>query len=90
MKTIAAVLKRNGLVCQKSKLKARLTDANKQDRVDYAANHFDWSYEQWSNVVFTDESLFSNGRSHSRNVWKPRGVENPAFYTNVTGNLIVY
>ena len=46
--------------------KQRLTLQHKKARLEFASNHKDWTAEQWSQVIFSDESMFRMHRSEGR------------------------
>lgn len=53
-------------------LKARpLTPRHRRAREQWARTHFRWNRQQWSTVLFTDESLFHLSRADGRiRVWR--------------------
>ena len=68
--TIQRRLREAGLYGCKARKKPRLTPAHKKARLAFACQHKDWTPEQWSRVVFSDESRFllfrSDGRAYVR------------------------
>ena len=46
--------------------KPRLTSCHKKKRLDFAKAHQNWTAEQWTQVVFSDESRFLLHRSDGR------------------------
>ena len=69
-------LREAGLKGCKPRKKPRLTARHKKCRLQFAQAHKDWTPEQWSRVIFGDESRFllhrSDGRVHVRGM---AGVE---------------
>ena len=49
-------LREAGLHGRKARRQPRLTVLHKNTRLDFAKVHRDWTYEQWSEVIFSDES----------------------------------
>ena len=62
-------LRRGGLQSQVKQKKPRLSIKNVKARLDFARAHLDWTIDNWSCVIFSDESKFnrfcSNGISWS-------------------------
>ncbi|GFV41031.1 transposable element Tcb2 transposase [Trichonephila clavipes] len=59
----------------------RLTSRHRRDRREWATEHVNWRRNEWSNVLFSEESRFS---VHPDNrlifIWRDRGSRNsPAF-----------
>ena len=51
-----------------------LTAAHRAARLDFAREHVGWTVDQWSSVLFTDESRFSlDGNDRRARVWRQRG-----------------
>ena len=63
-------LREAGLHGRKARRKPRLTAAHRRARLLFAHEHKNWTSEQWSRVVFSDESRFllfrSDGRAYVR------------------------
>jgi hypothetical protein len=68
--TINRALVEMGYKAYKAKKKLVLRDVNIQERFTFARNHRRWDVEDWSEVVFSDESAFrviaSDGRTFVR------------------------
>lgn len=61
--TVQRALKRRGLIGRVAARKPYLRPNNVKKRLTFALAHKDWTVQQWSNVLFTDESkyeLFGN------------------------------
>ncbi|GFY01084.1 transposable element Tcb2 transposase [Trichonephila clavipes] len=74
----------------------RLTSRHRRDRREWATEHVNWRRNEWSNVLFSDESRFS---IHPDNrlifIWRERGSRNnPAFVHESVrfggGGVLVY
>jgi hypothetical protein len=57
--TVARVLKSFGYSCRIKKKKPRLTEKNKKDRLAWAMAHETWTSDDWSRVIWSDESKFN-------------------------------
>ncbi|GFU14107.1 transposable element Tcb2 transposase [Trichonephila clavipes] len=59
----------------------RLTARHRRDRMEWATEHVNWRINEWSNVLFSDESRFSVHPDNRRIFnWRDRGSRNnPAF-----------
>ncbi|GFT85783.1 transposable element Tcb2 transposase [Trichonephila clavipes] len=59
----------------------RLTSRQRRDRREWATEHVKWRRNEWSNVLFSDESRFSFHLDNRRIfIWRDRGSRNnPAF-----------
>ncbi|GFV00750.1 transposable element Tcb2 transposase [Trichonephila clavipes] len=59
----------------------RLTSRHRRDRSEWATEHVNWRRNEWSNVLFSDESRFSAPPDNRRIfIWRDRGSRNnPAF-----------
>ncbi|GFW26136.1 transposable element Tcb2 transposase [Trichonephila clavipes] len=59
----------------------RLTSRHRRDRREWATEHVNWRRNEWSNVLFSDESRFSVHPDNRRIfIWRDRGSRNnPAF-----------
>ncbi|GFV85409.1 transposable element Tcb1 transposase [Trichonephila clavipes] len=74
----------------------RLTARHRRDRREWATEHVNWRRNEWSNVLFSDESRFSVHPDNRRIfIWRDRGSRNnPAFgHESVrfgSGGVLVY
>ncbi|GFU13891.1 transposable element Tcb2 transposase [Trichonephila clavipes] len=59
----------------------RLTSRHHRDRREWATEHVNWKRNEWSNVLFSNESRFSVHPNNRRIfIWRERGSRNtPAF-----------
>ncbi|GFV84789.1 transposable element Tcb2 transposase [Trichonephila clavipes] len=59
----------------------RLTSRHRRDRREWATEHVNWRRNEWSNVLFSDESRFFVHPDNRRIFfWRDRGSRNnPAF-----------
>ncbi|GFU65037.1 transposable element Tcb2 transposase [Trichonephila clavipes] len=59
----------------------RLASRHRRDRREWATEHVNWRRNEWSNVLFSDESRFSVYPDNRRIfIWRDRGSrKNPAF-----------
>ena len=55
-----------GLNAKVARKKPKLTRRHKQLRLDFAREHQDWTWVDWSLVIFTDESRFTLYRNDGR------------------------
>ncbi|GFW66063.1 transposable element Tcb2 transposase [Trichonephila clavipes] len=66
-----------GLYARRPMVCVRLTSRHHRDRTEWATEHVNWRRNDWSNVLFSDESRFSvhpnNGRIF---IWRDRGSRN--------------
>ena len=72
--TISRRLSREfNLKSYKSTRKPRLTPVMKAKRLAFAKKHRDWTIQQWSKVLFSDESIFQQFVVRKRHVRRPPG-----------------
>ncbi|GFV12857.1 transposable element Tcb2 transposase [Trichonephila clavipes] len=75
---------------------ARLTSRHRRDHREWATEHVNWRRNEWSNVLFSDESRFSAHPDNKRIfIWRDRGSRNtPAFMHESVrfggGGMLVY
>ncbi|GFT81309.1 transposable element Tcb2 transposase, partial [Trichonephila clavipes] len=75
---------------------SRLTSRHRHDRREWATEHVNWRRNEWSNVLFSDESRFSVHPDNRRIfIWRDRGSKNnPAFVHESVrfggGGVLVY
>ena len=66
--TIRHALRRHGLSTQVKEKKPQLSRKNIKDRLEFAMAHQHWTIDDWSQVIFSDESKInhfcSNGMSY--------------------------
>lgn len=73
-KTVKRRLKASGLMSAKPATGPRLLRMHRVERLRFAQNHRAWRNEQWSCVLFTDESRFNLRSPDGREkVWRRRG-----------------
>ena len=63
-----------GLPSRRAAKKPYLTSRMRRKRLDFCARYGHWTKEDWSKVLFSDESTFQVIRSSSRRVRRPQGV----------------
>ncbi|GFW88596.1 transposable element Tcb1 transposase [Trichonephila clavipes] len=70
-----------GLYARQPMVCVRLTSRHRRDRREWATKHVNWRRNEWSNVLFSDESRFSVHPDDRRIfIWRDRGSRNnPAF-----------
>ncbi|GFV00680.1 transposable element Tcb2 transposase [Trichonephila clavipes] len=70
-----------GLYARRPTVCVRLTSRHHRDRREWAKEHVNWRRNEWSNVLFSDESRFSVHPDNRRIfIWRDRGSRsNPAF-----------
>ena len=73
-----------GLKTFKPAKKPHLTPAMKLKRLNFAKKHINWSREQWSRVIFSDESCIQQFGSRKHSVWRPVGKRFDEKYTQQT------
>ena len=56
----------------------------KLKRLNFAKKHINWSREQWSRVIFSDESCIQQFGSRKHSVWRPVGKRFDEKYTQQT------
>lgn len=64
--------------------KPKLTPTMKKKRLDFAKRHVSWSVEQWSRVLFSDESTVRQFNSRKTHVRRPPGERFNDRYTVMT------
>ncbi|GFX10169.1 transposable element Tcb2 transposase [Trichonephila clavipes] len=85
-----------GLYARRPTVCVRLTSRNHRDRREWATEHVNWRRNEWSNVLFSEESRFSVHPDNRRIfIWRDRGSRNnPAFvHESVrfgSGEVLVY
>ncbi|GFT22166.1 transposable element Tcb2 transposase [Trichonephila clavipes] len=70
-----------GLYACRPMVCVRLTSRHRRDRTEGATEHVNWRRNEWSNVLFSEESRFSVHPDNRRIfIWRDRGSRNnPAF-----------
>ncbi|GFT24170.1 transposable element Tcb1 transposase [Trichonephila clavipes] len=70
-----------GLYARRPMVCVRLISRHHRDRREWATEHVNWRRNEWSNVLFSDESRFSVHPDNSRIfIWRDHGSRNnPAF-----------
>ena len=56
VETMRSALRRGGLQSQVKQKKPRLSIKNVKARLDFARAHLDWTIDDWSRVIFSNES----------------------------------
>ncbi|GFX29049.1 transposable element Tcb2 transposase [Trichonephila clavipes] len=85
-----------GLYARRPMVCIRRTSRHRRDRRKWATEHMNWRRNEWSNVLFSDESRFSVHPDNRRIfIWRDRGSRNnPAFvHESVSfggGGVLVY
>ncbi|GFV77950.1 transposable element Tcb2 transposase [Trichonephila clavipes] len=85
-----------GLYARRPMVCVRLTSRHRHDRREWATEHVNWRRNEWSNVLFSDESRFSVNSDNRRIfIWWDRGSRNnPAFMHESVrcggGGVLVY
>jgi len=64
--TISRVLNEFGMTSYTLPKKPKLTSAQRKDRVSWCTGHLDWSIDDWSKVIFSDESSFELINRHNK------------------------
>jgi len=76
VRTVQDILCRElGMRSKVAAKKPLLTDKMKKKRLDFANKYKDWTAEDWSKVMYSDESTFECIRSASRKVRRPKGSD---------------
>ena len=74
--TISCVLREYNMISHIAPRKPRITPAQRGDRLQWCYEHLDWSTEEWSNVIFSDESNYEGfnrkNRIYIRRFWNDR------------------
>ncbi|GFX33627.1 transposable element Tcb2 transposase [Trichonephila clavipes] len=66
-----------GLYPRRPMVCVRLTSRHRRDRREWATEHVNWRRNEWSNVLFSDESHFSVHPDNRRIfIWRDRGSRN--------------
>ncbi|GFW40178.1 transposable element Tcb2 transposase [Trichonephila clavipes] len=80
-KTVQNRLHGVGLYARRPMVCVRLTSRHRRDRREWATQHVNWRRNEWSSVLFSDESRFSVHADNRRIlIWRDRGSRNnPAF-----------
>ncbi|GFV25868.1 transposable element Tcb2 transposase [Trichonephila clavipes] len=85
-----------GLYARRQLVCVKLTLRHRRDRREWATEHVNWRRNEWSNVLFSDESHFSVHPDNRRIfIWRDRGIRNnPAFVHESVrfcgGGVLVY
>jgi hypothetical protein len=65
--------KKYSLTSCKAAKKPLLSAKNVRDRLHFCQRYKDWTAEQWKQVLFADESTFTQFHAASQKVWRPVG-----------------
>ncbi|GFT95107.1 transposable element Tcb2 transposase [Trichonephila clavipes] len=85
-----------GLYARRPMVCVRLTSRHRRDRREWATEHVNWMRNEWSNLLFSEESRFSVHPDNRRIfIWRDRGSRNnPAFVQESVrfgcGGVLVY
>ncbi|GBN94781.1 hypothetical protein AVEN_93359-1, partial [Araneus ventricosus] len=72
--TVSKRLHETGLFARRPAVCVPLTSTNRRIRLVWCREHRDWSMDQWTTVLFTDESRFSlNTYSCRTFIWREPG-----------------
>ncbi|GFU66478.1 transposable element Tcb2 transposase [Trichonephila clavipes] len=72
--TVRNRLHGEGLYARRPMVCVRLTSRHRRDRREWATEHVNWRRNEWSNVLFSDESRFSVYPDNRRIfIWRDRG-----------------
>lgn len=69
--TIRRRLKEAGLKNCVAVQKPYLTDKQRRQRFEFARAYEHWAFDDWGQVIFTDESTFSTRWDQQQRVWRP-------------------
>ena len=73
--TVRRALRRVGLVARKKIKKPRFQDRYKKLRLEFAKKHASWTVEDWSRVIWSDETKINRlGSDGCKWVWKKQGA----------------
>nr|CDJ88331.1 Transposase domain containing protein [Haemonchus contortus] len=95
-RTVARRLNGAGLIGRRPAKKLLISPKNRKARVEFARRHLHWTSNDWSKVLFTDESKFNLfGSDGTEYVRRPSGERYNPRYTKPTvkhggGSLMVY
>ena len=82
-KTAEKALNEQGLFHFRPVIKKALTFGHEKARIAWAKEHKNWTYEQWTNAIFTDETQFvrvNTINDRKKKVWRPkRASEDPKY-----------
>jgi transposase len=82
-RTIRRRLFNAGLKSRRPAKKPLLTKKNVRDRILFCRKYKQWSSDQWENVMFSDESTFTQFYAFSRHVRRPAGKrDDPRYCTS--------
>ncbi|GFW48963.1 transposable element Tcb2 transposase [Trichonephila clavipes] len=86
-----------GLYLRQPIVCVRLTSRHRRDHREWATEHANWRINEWSNVLFSDESRFFVHPDNRRVfIWRDRGIRNnpPTFVHEIVrfcgGEVLVY
>ena len=64
------LLEKYGISSRKAAKKPLLSPKNVRDRIQFCKKYKAWTFDQWKNVLFSDESTFSQFHAITRRVWR--------------------
>jgi transposase len=80
-RTLSRILKSNGILSYKYVIKTAISPENMRKRVAWCRKYQNWKFEDWSRVIFSDES--SVYKVQGRKFYKKR-ISDPPSYGSVT------
>lgn len=82
---IERFLKKNGIRCRSAACEARMTDAQKLDRIAFCETMLEeWDNQRLRNIVFTDEKTFCTDVRWRKKVYRPINTRYHPHYTQTT------
>lgn len=82
---IKRLLKKDGIRCRRAACQAKLTDAQKVDRIAFCEDMLEnWDNRRLKTIIFTDEKTFSTDVSWRKNVYRPINTRYHPNYTQTT------
>jgi hypothetical protein len=77
-KAIRTAFKKEGYVRRVSRKKCPLTETNRLERLAWAIEHYDWTDEQWDEILWSDETWAQPGL-HTK-IWVTRKIGREELY----------
>ena len=76
--TVINLIKESGMFSKYTRRIISISKTNQEKRIAWCTAHKDWTIEQWSRVLWTDESWFFVGYHRKRRAWVVKGMDNRA------------